>query len=252
MQRFERQGRRSVRELAAQDTAALLGDRALSPFASVRGALCDFGSSFDLFDPASSFQQPGMLRAVSARVALPISAENAYNSRRFGGHLGSPIKAAEPRPKGFRENSNMQISHRARVGLIALVAMVGASISSAASADSGIVRISVVKGGWFIGANGGWGTLIFHGRRYPLSVGGVDAGLVFGLSQTTLVGRVINIRGPSDVAGVYVAAGAGAAVGIGARLIQLSNDKGAVLQLEGRQIGLIANLDLSGLAIALR
>ena len=142
----------------------------------------------------------------------------------------------------------MQISHRARVGLAALVAMVGASISSAASADSGIVRISVVKGGWFIGANGGWGTLIFHGRRY----GGVDAGLVFGLSQTTLVGRVINIRRPSDVAGVYVAAGAGAAVGIGARLIQLANDKGAVLQLEGRQIGLIANLDMSGLAIALR
>jgi hypothetical protein len=28
--------------------------------------------------------------------------------------------------------------------------------------------------------------------------------------------------------------------------------QGAVLQLEGRQIGLIANLDLSGLAIALR
>ena len=29
--------------------------------------------------------------------------------------------------------------------------MVGASISSAASADSGIVRISVVKGGWRMG-----------------------------------------------------------------------------------------------------
>lgn len=209
------------------------------------------GSSFDLFDPASLFQQTGMLRAVSARVASNQRRERLqFTSVR--GHLGSPIKAAEPRPKGFREYSNMQISHRARVGLIALVALVGASISSAASADSGIVRISVVKGGWFIGANGGWGTLIFHGRRYPLSVGGVDAGLVFGLSQTTLVGRVINIRRPSDVAGVYVAAGAGAAVGIGARLIQLANDKGAVLQLEGRQIGLIANLDMSGLAIALR
>jgi hypothetical protein len=35
-------------------------------------------------------------------------------------------------------------------------------------------------------------------------------------------------------------------------LIQLANDKGAVLQLEGRQVGLIANLDMSGLAIALR
>ena len=89
----------------------------------------------------------------------------------------------------------MQISHRVCVGFVALAAMIGASISSAASADSGIVRISVVKGGWFIGANGGWGTLIVHGRRYPLSVGGVDAGLVFGLSQTTLVGRVITFAG---------------------------------------------------------
>src|SRR5262245_30484848 len=129
------------------------------------------------------------------------------------GHLGIPIKAAERRPRGFRENSNMQIAHRARVGLIALIAMVGTSISSASYANSGIVRIRVGKGRWFTGANGGWGRLIFRGRRYPLSVGGVDAGLVFGLSQTTLVGRVINIRRPSDVAGVYVAAGAGAAVG---------------------------------------
>ena len=146
----------------------------------------------------------------------------------------------------------MQFYHRVRIVLIALVALVGATISSAASADSGTIRISVVKGGWFIGANGGSGTLFFHGRRYPLSVGGVDAGLVFGLSQTTLAGRVLHIQRPSDVAGVYVAAGAGAALGIGARLIQLTNDKGAILQLQGRQIGLIANLDLSGLAIALR
>ncbi len=167
-------------------------------------------------------------------------------------HLGLPDEAAGPQSKGFGENSNMQISHRARAGLIALAAMVGAGVFSAAYADSGIVRLSVVKGGWFIGANGGSGTLIFNGRKYPLSVGGIDAGLVFGLSQTTLVGRVINIRRPSDVTGVYVAAGAGAAVGIGARLVQLANDKGAVLQLEGRQIGLMANLDLSGLAIALR
>jgi hypothetical protein len=55
-----------------------------------------------------------------------------------------------------------------------------------------------------------------------------------------------------SVVRVYVAAGAGAAVVIGAQLIQLANEKGAVLQLKGRQIGLIANLDLRGLAIALR
>jgi hypothetical protein len=146
----------------------------------------------------------------------------------------------------------MQISHRFRIGFIALILMVGAGISSAAYADSGIVRITVVKGGWFIGAHGGWGTLIFHGRRYPLSIGGIDAGLVFGASETTFVGRVSRIYRASDVAGVYGAAGAGAAVGIGARLLELTNDKGALLQLQGRQIGLMANLDLSGLVISLR
>ena len=46
-----------------------------------------------------------------------------------------------------------------------------------------------------------------------------------------------------------LAAGAGLAVGAGARAIVLTNQKGAVLELTGRQVGLLANLDLSGLAI---
>ena len=144
----------------------------------------------------------------------------------------------------------MKFFRRFSAGLVALLAV--AALSSAAQADSGYIRLSVVKAGWFLGANGGWGELIFHGRRYPLSIGGIDAGLVFGASQTTFVGRVTNIYRPSDVAGVHGAAGAGAALVVGARLIELPNEKGAVLQLQGRQIGLIANLDLSGLAIALK
>jgi hypothetical protein len=146
----------------------------------------------------------------------------------------------------------MRISSVFRAGLIALMAMVGASVSSVAHADSGTIRISVVKGGWFIGASGGSGTLTFHGRRYPLSIGGLSAGLVFGASQTYLSGRVSHINGPSDVEGVYGAGGAGAAVGIGVRAIVLTNAKGAVLELSGRQTGLMVNADLSGLAISLR
>ena len=146
----------------------------------------------------------------------------------------------------------MPISHRFRTGLVALIAVVGASLSSAAYADSGTIRISVVKGGWFIGASGGSGTLTFQGRRYPLSIGGLSAGLVFGASQTYLSGTVSNIRRASDVAGVYGAAGAGAAVGRGVRAIVLRNEKGAVLTMQGRQTGLMVNADLSGLAISLR
>lgn len=146
----------------------------------------------------------------------------------------------------------MRFSSALRAGLIALIALGGASLSSVAYADSGTVWLSVVKGGWFIGANGGGGTLTFHGKRYPLSVGGLDAGLVFGASHTDLVGRVYNIRRPSDVAGVYGAAGAGATIGVGVRAITLRNEKGAILELSGRQVGLMANADLSGLAISLR
>jgi hypothetical protein len=143
-------------------------------------------------------------------------------------------------------------SARFRAALIAIIAVTTASVSSVARADSGAIRISVLKGGWFLGASGGSGTLFFHGRRYPLSIGGIDAGLVFGASHTYLSGRVSNIFSPSDVAGVYGAGGAGAAVGVGVRAIVLSNSKGAVLELSGRQTGLMINADLSGLAISLR
>src|ERR1700761_3541727 len=104
----------------------------------------------------------------------------------------------------------MHLSHRVRASLVGLLALFTLGLSTTAFADSGAVRLSIVKGGWFVGANGGCGTLYFHGRRSPPTVGGVDAGLVFGLSHTTLRGRVLHIFRPSDIAGVYGAAGAGA------------------------------------------
>jgi hypothetical protein len=137
-----------------------------------------------------------------------------------------------------------------RATLIALVALVGSSATS--QADSGSIRLTIYKAGWIIGGSGGSGVLNFHGRGYPLSTGGLDYGLLFGGSKTVLHGTVRNIYRPSDVAGVYGAAGAGLAVGQGARAIVLTNQKGAVLELTGRQVGLMANLDLSGLAITLK
>ena len=146
----------------------------------------------------------------------------------------------------------MRISSGFRAALIALTALTGVSLASAARADEGTIRISVVKAGWVIGGSGGSGVLNFHGRSYPLSIGGISYGIVFGASQTDLRGRVRNIRRPSDVAGVYAAAGAGLAVGGGASAIVLTNQNGAILELSGRQVGLIANADLSGLAISMR
>jgi hypothetical protein len=137
-----------------------------------------------------------------------------------------------------------------RVLLVALAALAGGL--SSAHADSGTITLTIYKAGWVIGGSGGGGVLNFQGRTYGLSAGGIDYGLVFGGSKTVLRGRVSNINRPSDVAGVYGAAGAGLAVGGGARAIVLTNQKGAVLELSGQQVGLMANLDLSGLAISLK
>jgi hypothetical protein len=136
-----------------------------------------------------------------------------------------------------------------RTLLVALAMLLGAS---SAHADSGTVRISFIKAGWIIGGSVGNGTLTFRGRTYRLSVGGLSYGLTFGGSQTDLYGRVTNIYHPADIEGVYGAGSAGAAVVRGAQAVVLTNQKGAVLELAGRQTGLIVSLDLSGMALSLR
>jgi hypothetical protein len=143
----------------------------------------------------------------------------------------------------------MKMSSAFRAALVALTAFAGLS---SASADDGFVSLTIYKAGWIIGGSGGGGVLNFRGQSYALSAGGLDYGLVFGGSKTVLRGRVSNIVRPSDVAGVYGAAGAGLAVGRGARAIVLTNQKGAVLELTGQQVGLMANADLSGLAITMK
>src|ERR1700681_4277888 len=119
--------------------------------------------------------------------------------------------------KHLKESTTMRLTSGFRVALIALtVAFAGTGLASTARADSGTISFQVLKGGWVIGASGGSGTLIFHGQRYPISIGGLSAGFVFGASKTYCHGSVSHISSASDVSGIYGAAGAGAAVGGGA------------------------------------
>lgn len=145
----------------------------------------------------------------------------------------------------------MHIATILRGAVVALFTLLAAGLQGAC-ADSGTIVLTIYKGGWIIGGSAGQGTLTFRGKHYPLSVGGIDYGLVFGGSKTVLRGTVRNINKASDVAGVYGAAGAGLALGGGARAIVLANQNGAVLELSGRQVGLMANADLSGLAITMK
>ena len=146
----------------------------------------------------------------------------------------------------------MRMSHLLRASLIALAAIAGASLLSAAYAESGGIRFNVVKAGFVVGGSGGSGTLTFQGRSYRLGIGGISYGFTFGASETRFRGTVSNISRPGDVSGVYAAGNVGAAVGRGAQAIVLTNQHGAVLTLSGSSVGAIVSADLNGLAVTVR
>ncbi len=146
----------------------------------------------------------------------------------------------------------MRFSSVFRMSFFALLMVAAAGVFAPAQAQSGSVRIEFVKAGWFVGGSAGSGWLNFGGRTYPLSIGGLSAGLTFGASKTELVGTVRNLRSPYDIEGTYTAIGAGAAVAGGARAMELRNGRGVVLNLRGATVGLSFDLDLSGMEIRIR
>jgi hypothetical protein len=143
-------------------------------------------------------------------------------------------------------------SSRIRIAAAALSLFAGLGFASAAQAETCSISFSVLKAGWVVGGTGGSGVLRCRARSYPIAIGGVSWGIMFGASETRFNGSATFRGSPYNVAGVYGAGGAGAAVGVGAQAIVLRNEKGATLSLTGRQIGLQVNADLSGLAISMR
>jgi hypothetical protein len=133
-----------------------------------------------------------------------------------------------------------------------LLTTLTAGFSGPALAATGSIRLKVFSAGFVLGAGGGQGELIFRGARYPLSVGGVSLGATIGVSGADLVGTASHLRDARDIEGVYSAAGAGAAVAGGAGVVHLTNSKGVVLRLHGRQVGFKFSVALSGLSISIK
>lgn len=117
--------------------------------------------------------------------------------------------------------------------------------------QNGIVNLNVFSAGLIVGAGGGEGTLTFAGQVYPISVGGIGIGMI-GFAGGQIEGVAHNMRSPADIAGTYGAAGAGFTIVGGARVAQLQNENGVILQVHGAQIGLEVDLDLAGMTISLK
>ena len=136
--------------------------------------------------------------------------------------------------------------------IVAGAALATGAFSPSAEAATGSIAIRILSAGFIFGASGGTGVLSFEGQQYPLSIGGISAGATIGASGTELVGTAYHLHSAADIEGIYSSIGAGLSVAGGRSAAQLSNARGVVLRLRGRQVGFMFSLDLSGMQISLR
>ena len=137
-----------------------------------------------------------------------------------------------------------------RLAVLALLALVPTTPSFAQV--SGQVRVKIVKAGLLVGAGVGTGVLTYRGRNYPFRVTGLSLGVTAGASFSRLEGRASGIREIGDFAGTYSSVGGGAALIGGINGVQLRNDKGVTIVLQGPKAGLEFAANLSEIMISLR
>lgn len=141
--------------------------------------------------------------------------------------------------------------HTSRAAICGLALALVAGLPSLASAKNGAVRIQIYKAGFIVGVQGGKGTLILDRRSYPISIGGVSLGATIGASKADLIGTAYNLRSAADIEGTYSAGEAGFAVAGGGKVAKLTNSRGVVLEVRGKQAGLMFSVDLSGMEVRL-
>jgi hypothetical protein len=140
--------------------------------------------------------------------------------------------------------------HRSNwIAVMALALAVG--VAAPSHAITGTVRVTVAKAGFIVGAGGGRGTLTFRHRNYPFTVQGLSLGLTAGASINKLVGRADYINELSDFAGTYSVVGAGGALIGGVGGVQLKNDKGVIITLQGAKAGLEVSANVTKVVITL-
>jgi hypothetical protein len=130
-------------------------------------------------------------------------------------------------------------------------ALVGALPAAAQNIPTGTIELSGGSVAAGIGYTWGKGTLVFDGRKYPLTVDGISI-LHVGVSDYTATGTVYNLNKLSDIEGVYTAVSAGAAIAGGASVTAMKNSHGVLIQMVATHEGLNLSLGPKGVTIALK
>ena len=143
------------------------------------------------------------------------------------------------------------MSRVAWLAVLALFAVVLPATSALAQA-TGYVRVKMLKAGLLVGAGGGNGVLTYRGRDYPFRISGLSLGVAAGASLSRLEGRASGIRQVSDFAGTYSSVGGGGSFAGGYGGVQLGNEKGVKIALQGPRAGMEFAANLSEVRISLK
>jgi len=143
------------------------------------------------------------------------------------------------------------MSRIVRLAVLVLIAAVLPATSSFAQAP-GYVRVKLLKAALMVGAGGGNGVLTYRGRDYPFRVSGLSLGVTAGASVSRLEGWASGIRQVGDFAGTYSSVGGGGAFAGGFGGVQLGNEKGVRIALQGPKAGMEFAANLSGVRISLK
>jgi hypothetical protein len=118
-------------------------------------------------------------------------------------------------------------------------------------ADTGTVRIVFGAAGVVAGVGNGKGTLTFHGKTYPFEVSAVGLGATLSMTLSEYEGRALHLRTPGDLAGRYIAVGAGVAIAGGMGVARLRNANGVILVVRGPRLGAGVSVSLARVIITM-
>jgi hypothetical protein len=144
-----------------------------------------------------------------------------------------------------------------KIAILSLVIAVTTGFTQAATHESrpdATLRMSIGGVHLGIGGSSGSGTLTYRGKNYPFKVSGMAVGRV-GVTSSSAVGDVFNLRHLHDFNGHYTVSGAGTrgvTLGAGRTGTIMSNQAGVIVRISSTQQGVAVNATGGGLNMQLQ
>ena len=144
-----------------------------------------------------------------------------------------------------------------KIAVLVLVIAAMTGFTQAATRESrrdATLRMSIGGVHLGIGGSSGSGTLTYRGRNYPFRVSGLAVGRV-GVTSSSAVGDVFNLRHLRDFNGNYTVSGAGTrgvTLGAGRTGTIMSNQAGVIVRISSTQRGVAVNATGGGLTMQLQ